>query len=475
MIGGVNMSKQNVGVIGLAVMGKNLALNIADHGYSVVVYNRSREKTDSLLEEAKDKDVLASYSLEEFVDSIEKPRKIIMMVKAGKPVDDMIQQLLPLIEPGDLLMDGGNSNYNDTNRRSKMLEEKNIHYLGTGISGGEEGARTGPAIMPGGSPKAYKMMEKILTDISAKVGSDSCSTYIGKGGAGHFVKMVHNGIEYADMQLIVEAYSILKQTLGLTPPQFHEIFSEWNEGELNSYLIEITSDIFTKKDPETGNYLVDMIMDVAGQKGTGKWTGQISLELGVSTPTITTSVYERYISSLKEERVIANKILQGPGVKTLVNKENSVETIEAVRRALYASKIAAYAQGFSLMRAASIQYDWDLNLGDIAKIFRGGCIIRAQFLNRIMEAYDRKKDLLNLLLADYFKEIVSEYQEDWRKVVGLAISSGIPSPAFSSALAYYDSYRSLHLPMNLLQAQRDYFGAHTYMRVDKEGVFHTQW
>ena len=343
MIGGVNMSKQNVGVIGLAVMGKNLALNIADHGYSVVVYNRSREKTDSLLEEAKDKDVLASYSLEEFVDSIEKPRKIIMMVKAGKPVDDMIQQLLPLIEPGDLLMDGGNSNYNDTNRRSKMLEEKNIHYLGTGISGGEEGARTGPAIMPGGSPKAYKMMEKILTDISAKVGSDSCSTYIGKGGAGHFVKMVHNGIEYADMQLIVEAYSILKQTLGLTPPQFHEIFSEWNEGELNSYLIEITSDIFTKKDLRQ-KLSCGYDYGCGRTKGNSKWTGQISLELGVSTPTITTSVYERYISSLKEERVIANKILQGPGVKTLVNKENSVETIEAVRRALYASKIAAYAQ-----------------------------------------------------------------------------------------------------------------------------------
>ncbi len=469
------MAKQTVGVIGLAVMGKNLALNIADHGYSVAVYNRSREKTDNLIDEAKGKDMMGTYTIEEFVDSLEKPRKIIMMVKAGKAVDDMINQLLDLIEPGDLLMDGGNSNYIETMERSKMLEEKFIHYLGTGISGGEEGARNGPAIMPGGSYKAYKMMENILTDISAKVGSDSCSTYIGKDGAGHFVKMVHNGIEYADMQLIVEAYSIIKQVLGLTPPEFHKLFAEWNRGELNSYLIEITSDIFTKKDPETGNYLVDMIMDVAGQKGTGKWTGQISLELGVPTPTITTAVYERYISSIKEERLIANKVLKGPENINFFPKDKSEEFIEAVRRALYSSKICAYAQGFSLMRAASLQYDWDLNLGDIAKIFRGGCIIRAQFLNHIMEAYNNKKDIYNLLLADYFKEVVSDYQKDWRMVLNTAISHGIPIPAFTSALSYYDSYRSARLPMNLLQAQRDYFGAHTYMRTDKEGIFHTQW
>lgn len=473
--GEVIMAKQAVGVIGLAVMGKNLALNIREHGYSVAVYNRSGEKTDNLLKEAKDKDMVGTYTLEEFVDSLEKPRKIIMMVKAGKAVDDMIEQLLPLISPGDLLMDGGNSNYLDTIERSRMLEEKNIHYLGMGISGGEEGARRGPAIMPGGNREAYKMMEKILSDISAKVGSDACSTYIGKDGSGHFVKMIHNGIEYADMQLIVEAYSILKQVLGLTPPEFHKIFSEWNEGELNSYLIEITADIFTKKDSETGNYLVDMILDVAGQKGTGKWTGQISLELGIPAPTITIAVYERYISSIKEERVIANKVLHGPKEKPALSKDKAEEFTEAVRRALYASKICAYAQGFSLMRAASMQYDWNLRLGDIAKIFRGGCIIRAQFLNRIMEAYDKKKDLVNLLLADYFKEIVSEYQDDWRTVVSAAVSHGIPIPAFSSALAYYDSYRSAQLPMNLLQAQRDYFGAHTYMRTDKEGVFHTKW
>jgi 6-phosphogluconate dehydrogenase len=469
------MSKQNVGLIGLAVMGKNLALNIADHGYSVSVYNRSREKTDNLLTEAEGKNIVGTYTLEELVESLEKPRKIILMVKAGKAVDDMIDRLLPLISPGDLLMDGGNSNYLDTIERSRRLEEMNIRYLGTGISGGEEGARNGPSIMPGGSQDAYKVMEKILTDISAKVGNDPCSTYIGKNGAGHFVKMIHNGIEYADMQLIVEAYSILKQVLGLTPVEFHEIFIKWNEGELNSYLIEITADIFKKKDPETGNYLVDMILDVAGQKGTGKWTGQISLELGVPTPTITTAVYERYISSMKEERVIANKVLSGPKSKPKLSKEEAEKFIEAVRKGLYASKICAYAQGFSLMRAASTQYDWGLNLGDIAKIFRGGCIIRAGFLNRIMEAYDRKKDLVNLLLADYFKDIVSEYNEDWRTVITTAISHGIPTPAFSSALAYYDSYRSAELPMNLLQAQRDYFGAHTYMRTDKEGIFHTQW
>jgi len=469
------MSKQTVGVIGLAVMGKNLALNIADHGYSVAVYNRSREKTDSLIDEAKDKNIKGTYSLEEFVASLERPRKIILMVKAGKPVDDMIMRLVPLLEPGDLIMDGGNSNYLDTMERCRMLEEKNILYLGTGISGGEEGARNGPAIMPGGSPEAYKLMENILKDISAKAENDPCCTYIGKNGAGHFVKMVHNGIEYADMQLICESYSILKNTLNLTPSEFHDIFSEWNKGELNSYLIGITADIFTKKDPDTGNYLVDMILDVAGQKGTGKWTGQISLELGVPVPTITAAVYERYLSSMKEERVIASKVLDGPERKTEFSEIEAKNFIESVRRALYAGKICAYAQGFGLMRAASMQYDWNLNLGEIAKIFRGGCIIRAQFLNHIMEAYERKKDLVNLLVADYFKDILSEYQDDLRKVVSTAVIHGIPTPALSSALAYYDSYRSAELPMNLIQAQRDYFGAHTYMRRDKEGIFHTIW
>lgn len=470
------MAKQQVGVIGLAVMGRNLTLNIADHGYSVAVYNRSPERTDHLLKEAFDKEILGTYSLKEFVDSLEKPRKIILMVKAGEAVDDTIMQLLPLIEKGDILMDGGNSNYEDTIRRSRMLTEGGYLYLGTGISGGEEGARFGPAIMPGGSKDAYQLMEKLLSDISAKVGREPCSTYIGEDGAGHFVKMVHNGIEYADMQLICEAYSILKQLLRLTPLEFSKIFREWNQGELNSYLIDITSDIFTKKDPETGNYLVDMILDVAGQKGTGKWTGQISLELGVPTPTITTAVYERYLSSMKEDRVIAGKVLIGPDVVAVEKStENTGDFIEAVRRALYASKICAYAQGFGLMRAASIKYGWNLPLGDIARIFRGGCIIRAQFLNRIMEAYEKNGDLVNLLLEEYFREIVSDYQANWRDVVKAAVTAGIPIPGFSSALAYYDSYRSTELPMNLLQAQRDYFGAHTYLRTDKEGIFHTNW
>lgn len=465
------MKIHQVGVIGLAVMGKNLALNIADHGFSVAVYNRSPEKTRELLEEAEVKNMEGYFSLEDFVQALEIPRKIIMMVKAGDAVDASIKQLLPLISKGDLLMDGGNSYYKDTIRRSIELEELGYHFLGTGISGGEEGARKGPAIMPGGKKDAYLMMEPILTAISAKVDEEPCSEYIGEDGAGHFVKMVHNGIEYADMQLISEAYYIMKKVLHLTPPELHEVFKEWNKGELNSYLIEITSDIFTKIDPETGNYIVDQILDVAGQKGTGKWTGQISLDLGVPTPTITTAVYERYLSSLKEERALASSHLKGPGDLDTKSKD----FIEAIRRALYASKICAYAQGFSLLRSASEQYGWKLNYGNIAKIFRGGCIIRAQFLNIITKAYDKNPNLLNLLLEDYFSDIISKYQDEWREVVKTAITAGIPIPGFTSALSYYDSYRCNELPMNLLQAQRDYFGAHTYQRTDKEGIFHTQW
>lgn len=465
------MEKQQVGVIGLAVMGRNLALNIADHGYSVAVYNRSPEKTEELRKEAEGKNLIGTYSLKDFIDALEVPRKIILMVQAGDAVDQTIQQLLPYISKGDLIMDGGNSNYQDTIRRSKELEGNGYHYLGTGISGGEEGARKGPAIMPGGEEEAYRMLAPVLTAISAKVGDEPCCTYIGRDGAGHFVKMVHNGIEYADMQLICEAYDILKRAIGLTPPEFHEVFSEWNKGELNSYLIDITADIFTKQDPETGKYLVDLILDSAGQKGTGKWTGQISLNLGVSTPTITAAVYERYLSSMKEERVHAAKILKGPGVLD----HKSKDMVEAVRRALYASKIVSYAQGFGLLRTASITYGWKLRLGDIAKIFRGGCIIRAQFLNHIMRAYEKKPELENLLLEDYFRDIVGQYQVEWREVVKLAITAGISVPGFSSALSFYDSYRSEELPMNLLQAQRDYFGAHTYQRKDMDGVFHTQW
>lgn len=467
--------KQQVGVIGLAVMGKNLALNIAEHGFRVSVYNRSSLKTRELLNEIKDEafrsNVEGFYTLEEFVESLELPRKIILMVKAGDAVDETIQQLLPLLSKGDLLMDGGNSYYLDTIRRSKELEKLSIRFLGTGISGGEEGARKGPAIMPGGDLEAYALMEPVLTAISAKVEGEPCSTYIGENGAGHFVKMVHNGIEYADMQLIGEAYQIMKKVLGLTPKELQEVFTEWNQGELNSYLIEITAEIFGKKDTATDNYLVDMISDVAGQKGTGKWTGQISLDLGVPTPTITTAVYERSLSAMKQERVNASHTLQGPKNKV----EKSKDFVEAIRRALYASKICAYAQGFGLMRTASEQFDWKLRYGDIAKIFRGGCIIRAQFLNQISKAYDKNPHLINLLMEDYFKNSINEYQEDWREVMKTAISNGISVPAFSSSLAYYDSYRSEELPTNLLQAQRDYFGAHTYERIDREGTYHTQW
>ncbi|MHB8131157.1 MAG: NADP-dependent phosphogluconate dehydrogenase [Mobilitalea sp.] len=465
------MKKQQVGVIGLAVMGKNLALNIADHGFSVSAFNRSPGKTNEILMEAEGKDILGSFTIEEFTQSLEIPRRIILMVKAGEAVDDTIKLLLPLLSKGDIIMDGGNSYYMDTIRRSEELEALGFHFLGSGISGGEEGARNGPAIMPGGKRDAYLMMEPVLTAISAKVDEEPCSTYIGENGAGHFVKMVHNGIEYADMQLISEAYFIMKKVLHLTPSELHEVFKEWNKGELNSYLIDITTNIFAKKDTDTDNYLVDMILDVAGQKGTGKWTGQISLDLGVPTPTITTSVYERYISAMKEERVLASKSLKGPGDMDTKSKD----FIEAIRRALYASKICAYAQGFGLMRAASQRYGWDLNYGNIAKIFRGGCIIRAQFLNQISRAYDTNSNLVNLLMEDYFKDIISNYQVEWREVVITAIKAGIAVPAFTSALAYYDSYRSEELPMNILKAQRDYFGAHTYQRTDKEGIFHTQW
>lgn len=469
------MKKHQVGVIGLAVMGKNLALNIAEHGFRVAVYNRSTGKTNEILEEAQNKEyegnLSAYYSLEEFTETLETPRKIILMVKAGDAVDDMINQLLPFLSKGDLIMDGGNSYYMDTIRRNKVLKELGYHFLGTGISGGEEGARKGPAIMPGGAIDAYQMMEPILTAISAKVDNEPCSTYIGEDGAGHFVKMVHNGIEYADMQLIGEAYDIMKKILHLTPQELHEVFDEWNQGELNSYLIDITADIFAKKDIASDHYLVDMILDVGGQKGTGKWTSQIALDLGAPIPTITNAVYERYLSAKKDERIKASQKLKGP--ESIVSKQK--DFIEAIRRALYASKICAYAQGFGLLHTASEQYGWKLRFADIAKIFRGGCIIRAQFLNRISDAYNENPELENLLLAEYFSDIINRYQTEWREVIKAAISAGISIPAFSSALAYYDSYRSKELPMNLLQAQRDYFGAHTYQRIDKEGIYHTQW
>ncbi|RFB18895.1 NADP-dependent phosphogluconate dehydrogenase [Bacillus sp. HNG] len=468
------MSKQQIGVVGLAVMGKNLALNIESRGYSVAVFNRSYEKTEEFLQnEAVGKNFVGAKTIEEFVNSLEKPRKILLMVKAGPATDATIDSLKPYLEENDILIDGGNTFFQDTIRRNKELESTGIHFIGTGVSGGEEGALKGPSIMPGGQKEAYELVEPILTAISAKVSGDPCCTYIGPNGAGHYVKMVHNGIEYGDMQLICEAYFILKNVLGLSTDELHEVFAEWNKGELDSYLIEITADIFKKKDEETGKPLVDVILDTAGQKGTGKWTSQNALDLGVPLPIITESVFARFISAMKDERVKASKVLSGPSASGFDGDKQ--ELIEAVRKALYLSKIISYAQGFAQMRVASEEYNWNLNYGEIAMIFRGGCIIRAQFLQKIKDAYDRDEQLANLLLDPYFKEIAEGYQTSLRKVISVAVEKGIPVPCFSSAIAYYDSYRTETLPANLLQAQRDYFGAHTYQRVDKGGVFHTNW
>lgn len=464
---------QQIGVIGLAVMGKNLAFNIESRGYSVSVFNRSPQKTDEMMKEAEGKNVVPTYSLEEFVNSLEKPRKILLMVKAGAATDATIQQLKPLLEKGDIVIDGGNTFFKDTVRRNKELSELGINFIGTGVSGGEEGALKGPSIMPGGQKEAYDLVAPIFKEISAKVDGEACTTYIGPDGAGHYVKMVHNGIEYGDMQLISESYFLLKNILGLSAEELHKVFAEWNQGELDSYLIEITADIFKKYDEETGQPMVDVILDRAGQKGTGKWTSQSALDLGVPLPIITESVFARFLSAIKEERVEASKVLSGPEPEKFSGDKNAL--IESVRKALYMSKICSYAQGFAQMRAASDEYDWDLQYGEIAMIFRGGCIIRARFLQSIKDAYDRNPKLKNLLLDPYFKEIVENYQSSLREVIALAVTNGVPVPCFSAALSYYDSYRSERLPANLLQAQRDYFGAHTYERVDKEGIFHTEW
>lgn len=469
------VAKSHIGVIGLAVMGRNLALNMESKGYTVSVFNRSPERTKKLITEHRDLNLTDTYTMEEFIASLEKPRRVMLMVKAGKPTDDMIQQLKKVLEPGDVIIDGGNAYYEDTIRRSKELEAGGIHFIGTGVSGGEEGALHGPAIMPGGPKEAYDQVSEILTSISAKVDGDPCCTYIGPGGAGHYVKMVHNGIEYGDMQLISEAYYLLKHLLNMEAGELHEVFREWNQGELDSYLIEITADIFTKTDQDTGKPLVEVILDTAGQKGTGKWTSQSSLDLGVPLSIITESVYSRFLSAMKDERVEAGKVLTGPesGNRTMIRDRAAF--IESIRKALYASKICSYAQGFAQMKAASDTFGWDLKPGEIAMIFRGGCIIRARFLQNIKEAYDRNPNLNNLLLDSYFKGIVDQYQQALREVVATAVLNGIPVPAFASAIGYYDSYRSETLPANLLQAQRDYFGAHTYRRIDREGVFHTEW
>ena len=469
------MSKQQIGVVGMAVMGRNLALNIESRGYSVSIFNRSSSKTDEVIALHPDKKLVPTYTVEEFVDSLEKPRRILLMVKAGEATDKTIQSLLPHLDKGDILIDGGNTFFQDTIRRNEMLANSGINFIGTGVSGGEEGALKGPAIMPGGQKDAYDLVAPILEEIAAKADDGApCVTYVGPNGAGHYVKMVHNGIEYGDMQLIAESYDILRRVGGLSVEETAEVFKSWNNGELDSYLIEITADILTKKDPETGKPMVEVIMDTAGNKGTGKWTSQSALDLGVPLPLITESVFARYISTLKEEREVASKELSPIKVPELSNTEKQA-LIESVRKGLYFSKIMSYAQGFAQMRVASEEFDWNLNYGEIAKIFRAGCIIRAQFLQKITDAFERDPELKNLLLDKYFLYVTESYQEAVREVVVTAVQAGIPVPTFSSALAYYDSYRSEVLPANLIQAQRDYFGAHTYNRVDKPGVFHFEW
>ncbi|NLG51951.1 MAG: NADP-dependent phosphogluconate dehydrogenase [Chloroflexi bacterium] len=467
------MGNYQIGLIGLAVMGENLVLNMERNGFSVAVYNRTAERTTAFAEDrAKGKNIKPCYSLQELVDSLVKPRKVMLMVKAGEPVDQVIAQLKPLLEPGDLIIDGGNSFFKDTERRALELAKDNLNYIGTGVSGGEEGALWGPAIMPGGQPEAYQMVAPIFEAIAAKAEGEPCVTYIGPRGAGHYVKMVHNGIEYGDMQLIAESYDIMHRALNLSAAELHDIYAEWNEGELESYLIEITRDIFTKMDPDTGQPLVDVILDEAQQKGTGKWTSQNALDLGAPTQTINADVESRIISAYKDERVAASKVLSGPTAAYTGDKQ---QLIQDTRRALYAAKICSYAQGMGLLKAASEEYDYGLALGEIAKIWRGGCIIRARFLNDITAAYRRNPQLTNLLLDPYFQEAITQRQDALRRVVQVAITLGIPCLALSSALAYYDAYRTERLPANLTQAQRDYFGAHTYRRIDKEGSFHTEW
>ncbi|MFW6162942.1 MAG: NADP-dependent phosphogluconate dehydrogenase [Planctomycetota bacterium] len=463
------------GVVGMAVMGQNLALNVESKGFTCAVYNRTNSKTrDFVQAKCEGRDIVPSYSLKRFVATLKRPRKIMLMVKAGPAVDAFIDKLVPLVDKGDVIIDGGNSFFKDTIRRNAALEKKGILYIGTGVSGGEEGALHGPSIMPGGQKKAWTLVKPILTRIAAHVDGDPCCTYIGPDGAGHYVKMVHNGIEYGDMQLICEAYYIMANALGLDADELHEVFKSWNRGDLNSYLIEITRDIFAKTDPETGKPMVEVILDKAKQKGTGKWTSQDALDLGVPAPTIAEAVFARCISGLKDERVEASKTLKGPRSQTWKGIERK-KAIAAIRKALYASKICSYAQGFALMREAAQEYGWTLDFGEIAMIWRGGCIIRARFLQKIKDAFDANPDLPNLLVAPYFTRGVQRAQKSWRLVVSTAAQLGIPIPAFSSALSYYDSYRRERLSANLIQAQRDYFGAHTYERVDKPGTFHTEW
>ncbi len=492
--GGNPSSACDIGLIGLAVMGENLALNIESRGFRVAVFNRTTSVVDKFIADAAaGKRIVGAYSVEELVGRLGSPRKVLLMVKAGPAVDELIRTLVPLLSPGDIIIDGGNTLYTDTERRVREVEARGLSYIGTGVSGGEEGALRGPSLMPGGSPQAWPAVRPIFQAIAAKVGPNRdipCCDWVGPGGAGHYVKMVHNGIEYGDMQLICESYFLLSRGLGLSNAELYDVFDEWNRGELDSYLIEITRDIFSVKDPETGGDLLDMIQDTAGSKGTGKWMSQLALDLGVPTTLITEAVFARYLSSLKDARVRASQILRGP---TQTGEPPSASPpseppgrapalagrrryfTDAVSQALYASKICSYAQGFFQLQAAAREHNWPLDFGRIALLWRGGCIIRAQFLERIKEAFDRQRDLENLLLDSYFREAVERVQDSWRHVVSTAVTLGIPIPGFSAALAYFDGYRQERLPANLLQAQRDYFGAHTYERTDRPGVFHTDW
>lgn len=469
------MSKRNIGLIGLAVMGENLVLNMESKGFSVAVFNRTTSKVDNFINgRAKGKNISGCYSIKELIDSLERPRKVMLLVKAGRPVDDFIEMLIPHLEQGDIIIDGGNSHFPDTIRRTKYVESKGLLYIGTGVSGGEEGALKGPSIMPGGSSAAWPSVKPIFQKIAARTNEgEPCCDWVGENGAGHFVKMVHNGIEYGDMQMICETYHMMKYGLGMSNPEMEQVFSRWNDGKLDSYLIEITRDILGYQD-EDGNYVIDQILDTAGQKGTGKWTVMAALDEGMPLTLIGEAVFARCLSAIKEERIKASEILIGPEIKLTDEK---VEFIADLEEALYASKIVSYAQGFQLMRAAAKTYDWNLNNGGIALMWRAGCIIRSVFLEKIKEAFDKNPELKNLLLDSFFKDAMINAQKSWRRVVMKAIELGIPMPAINSALAYYDGYRSSRLPANLLQAQRDYFGAHTYERLDKPRgeYFHTNW
>jgi len=466
----------DIGLIGLAVMGQNLVLNMNDHGYKVAVFNRTTSKVDEFLaNEAKGTQVVGAHSIPELIQALKRPRRVMLMVKAGETVDQMIDQIAPNLEKGDIIIDGGNSHFPDTNRRTKSLNEKGILFIGTGVSGGEEGARFGPSIMPGGNPEAWPHVKDIFQSIAAKVEDGSpCCDWVGEAGAGHYVKMVHNGIEYGDMQLICEAYQLLKDGLGLSPDELGDVFTDWNKGELDSFLIEITAEIFKKKD-EDGQPLIDKILDTAGQKGTGKWTAISALDLGMPVTLIGEAVFARCLSALKDERSAASKVLTGPQHR--IDTQDRKVFIEDVRRALYCSKMISYAQGYMLLREAGREQGWHLNMGGIALMWRGGCIIRSRFLGKIKEAYDNNPHLTNLLLDNFFSGVLNQYEASWRHAIIHAIGFGVPTPAFSTALAFYDGYRTERLPANLLQAQRDFFGAHTYERVDqpRSQFFHTNW